>query len=294
MGIKNFTKFLKKYTPKSIKITKISDYKNKVIGIDANHFLYKLIFAIRARGYDIIHDNKKVTHLHALILKLYAFEKYNITPIFVYDGEPHYLKDEELKNRDEKRKEYINKLETKNNKTDDDKRKLYYLNTWLTQEEIDETQELIKLFGYTVINSKTEADITLAQLSKENKINYIVSDDPDILFFGGKNILKNFNISNKPILQLELKKILKESKLSFNDFIYYGILLGCDYCKNISVSPVKAYNMIINKDINKANLKDAYNYFTKQKKEKIIFENYKYNKNNLLDFIKKYKLKNIY
>ena len=47
MGIKNFMKITQKYSPKSIIYTKITDYKNKIMAIDANLMIYKMIFGIR-------------------------------------------------------------------------------------------------------------------------------------------------------------------------------------------------------------------------------------------------------
>ena len=86
MGIKNFTKILTKYASSSITFKKFSNYKNKSIGIDANLFIYQLVYAIRKNGYDIMNENIKVTHIFTLLKKLVAFKNNNINAIFVFDG----------------------------------------------------------------------------------------------------------------------------------------------------------------------------------------------------------------
>src|SRR3972149_1836217 len=82
MGIKNLIKLVKKYASNAIK---------------------------KQMGRDIISNDIIVTHIYAMFFKLIAFKKYNITPIFVFDGKPHYIKEKTLKQRDAIRDIYKNK-----------------------------------------------------------------------------------------------------------------------------------------------------------------------------------------
>src|SRR6202012_3385430 len=198
MGIKNFTKLIKKYAPKAIKSKKISDYKNKIIGIDSNLLIYKLVYAIRRNGYDLKNNDKIVTHVHALLAKLLAFRKYKITPIFVFDGFAPEIKYTALKQREIIKKKIIDKY--KGSKTKEGKRIYYYVKSDITSQEIEDCKNLINIFNYPIIDAPEEADAQLAELSKNKIIDYIASDDTDILLFGGKKILKNFSIAeNKNI-----------------------------------------------------------------------------------------------
>lgn len=86
MGIKNFMKIIHKYSTGSITYTKITDYKNKTIAIDMNLLIYKMIYAIRKNGYDLKNNDIIVTHIHAMLQKMFGFIKYKITPVFVFDG----------------------------------------------------------------------------------------------------------------------------------------------------------------------------------------------------------------
>src|SRR5438309_11975475 len=113
MGIKNLMKIIKKYAYQSIKTTKITDYQNKILGIDSNLMIYKVIFAIRKNGYDLKNDEIIVTHIHAILQKLVAFIKYNIIPIFVFDSMYPAIKEQTMKVR----KKFREFLEQKYNKS---------------------------------------------------------------------------------------------------------------------------------------------------------------------------------
>ena len=194
MGIKNFMKLIENHSPSSITYTNISFYTNKILGIDANLMIYKIVNAIRQNGYDIKNGDTIVTHIHTLLLKLIGFVKYNITPVFVFDGLAPQIKEETL----QKRRVIQQNIEKKYNEaTTDEEKKKYYLRYGISEQEINDCKQLITIFNYTIIDSIEEADSQLVELLNCNKIDYIVTDDMDILVFGGKNILKNFTISSK-------------------------------------------------------------------------------------------------
>lgn len=244
MGIKNLMVIIKRFSPNSISNKKINDYKNKILAIDANLMIYKMIFAIRKNGYDLKNDNTIVTHIYSLMLKLLGFVKYNITPIFVFDGMPPKIKEETLKKRD-KFKEIMQQKYYKA-VTQDEKKKYYFMKSNISYEEILDCKELIDIFGFTWIDSPEEADSQLAELSKKNKIDYIVTDDLDILIFGGKKILKNFTIAEKKKMQeIDLSVLLNELNFTQSQLIDLGILLGCDYCPATKgIGTIGAYNLM--------------------------------------------------
>jgi len=80
-------------------------------------------------------------------------------------------------------------------------------------------------------------------MSKNNLVDYILSEDMDILTFGSKNILKNFGKKNMFIINLQ--EILDEGNISMHQFIEICILLGCDYLDTIpSIGEKKSWNLI--------------------------------------------------
>jgi len=244
MGIKNLIKVINKYSPNAIKMKNIGDYDGKKLGIDANLMIYKVVYAIRKNGYDLKNNGIIVTHIHGILQKLVSFKKRKIKAIFVFDGIPPKLKENTMKNR--KKIKIALSLKYERAKSQDEKKRFYYHKSDINSDEIFDVMELIKIFGFPIIESKVEADITLAELSKQKKIDAVVTDDMDILVFGGGPVLKNFSINEKKKFQeISLKRLLKDSKLSQKQLIDISILIGCDYCpKAKDVGPVKAYKLI--------------------------------------------------
>jgi flap endonuclease-1 len=244
MGIKNLIKLIKKYAPDAIINKQITDYKGKVLAIDFNLMIYKMVYAIRMNGYDIKNNNINVTHIHALLQKIKAFIKYDIIPIFVFDGLPPTIKHNTL----DKRKEiwHTIKVKYKNAITHNEKNKFYFAKSDITQKEINDCINLLKIFNFTIIYSPQEADSQIAYLIKNGYADYAVSDDMDLLLFGCTKLLKNFTVSiKKPIQEINLIKLKKITNLSQSQLIDIGILLGCDYCPSIKgFGPITAYTKI--------------------------------------------------
>lgn len=242
MGIKNLIKLIQKYSPNSIEHKKIDAYKNKRIGIDINLLIYKMIYAIRLNGYDIKNDNIIVTHIYTFLQKVKGFKKYNIKPIFVFDGDMPTFKSNTL----EKRNNIGNILKQKydNATTDFERKKYYYMKSKITDREIDDIITLINIFGYKIIFPPYEADCQLAYLQKQGLIDYVASDDMDLLVFGSGVLLKNFTVSNtKYITEINLKQVLVDLKISYDQFVEICMLMGCDYYEQ-QFGPIKSYKMI--------------------------------------------------
>lgn len=265
MGIKNFMKIIQKYAPGAISLTKINKYKNKTIAFDANLLIYKMIYAIRLNGYDIKNDDTIITHIHAFLLKMKGFIKYSITPVFVFDGMPPSIKNDTLKQRNEfqkaMQKKYFSAV------TQDEQKKYYFMKSDISYQEITECVELINIFGYTVINAPEEADAQLVELLNNKKVDYVATDDMDILIFGGEKILKNFTISDaKKIQEINLNVIKTQTNLTHKKIIDLAILLGCDYCPSVKgIGTIGAYKYIqkygtIEKIIKNENIQLGYDF----------------------------------
>jgi len=312
MGIKNFMKIIYRYSPKSITYTKINEYQNKIIAIDMNLMIYKMIFSIRKNGYDLKNNNTIITHIHTTLQKINGFMKYNITPVFVFDGMAPQIKKSTL----DKRKEFQALMQQKYYKavTQDEKKKYYFMKSNITYQEIVDVMELIKLFGYTIIEAQEEADSQLANLIKNKKVDYIATDDMDILVFGGNKILKNFTVSDKKKIQeINLNQFKKDTKLNQKQIVDLAILLGCDYCPTMKgIGTIGAYNYIqkygdIETIIKKEKIKLAYDYHDARTyfinppvidSKNIKINQMKIDKKGLINYLKKFnyndeKIKNI-
>jgi flap endonuclease-1 len=232
MGIKKLLKFLNSYD-NIINNKDISDYRDKKIAIDISLLIYQIIIGIKNTGSDITNNKgESVTHILGLFNKIIYLLKNHIIPIFIFDGKPSYLKNQTLYERKKLKKLYINKLK----ETTNENQKIKYLKktVTVTKKELDECKELLELMGIPYINAPEEADSQCAYMAKEGLVDAVYTDDMDILTFGSPIIIKNLiSLKNKPI-EINLNNILQKLNLSYDEFIDFCILLGCDYSNGIS------------------------------------------------------------
>jgi flap endonuclease-1 len=326
MGIKNLFKVLIDKTPNAIENINISQIKNKIVGIDTSIILYQYIIALKSTGKEFVDlNNKSTVHIMGILVKTLSYLKMNIIPVYVFDGKPSNLKLNLLNDRHKIKQNALNKLielEKNNNYNNDDKIKLLKQSVSISHNEMLEAAEIVELLGVPYIFASEEADSQLAYLSKNNLIDYVVSEDMDILTFGSKNIIKKFGKKNMCIIHL--KEIFKQGNITQEQFIDICILLGCDYTETINGigykkawDIIKEYNtidkLILNhKKIIESKYKlpdnfrynEAREYFTNprhikvskeelelktpqlDKLKKLLINKYNFNKNNINNMIK--------
>jgi flap endonuclease-1 len=232
MGIKKLLKFLNNYDNLT-NYKNISDYKGHKIAIDISLLIYQIIIGSRNSGSDIINNKgESVTHILGLFNKIIFLLKNDIIPVFIFDGKPSKLKNQTLHDRKKTKLMYAHKLKEVTNETD----RIKYLKktVYIGKKELNECRELLDMMGIPYINAPEEADSQCAYLAKEGLVDAVYSDDMDILTFGSPIIIKNLiSFKNKPI-ELNLNNILEKLNLSYDEFIDFCILLGCDYSNGIS------------------------------------------------------------
>ena len=85
MGIKGLNRYLRNNCSKGINIKNLSELCDKTITIDISIYLYK--FSI---------DNEVIESFYSMIVLL---KKYNIKPLFIFDGVPLNIKEITLNKR---------------------------------------------------------------------------------------------------------------------------------------------------------------------------------------------------
>jgi len=288
MGILSLYSFIKKFVPDSISEIKIYQCYGLTLAIDANFLIHKSVSAIRTHiGKEIVLNEKNITHIYAILLKLLGFKKYKINAIFIFDSEPLILKQQTLK----KRKKNIDIIRKKYKSFDEYRKKIYYHTiTQISKKQYNEIKKLISYFGFTIINAPNEADKYCAYLSKHDIVDAIVTDDLDVLAFGGKNVIKNFSIDHRKQMQIiNLQTILNSLNININEFVKLCIALGTDY--NEKIKGIKKKNII---NFVKKNKFEQYSeikkYFLYDDKEKPKIKKNKIDKKKLFNFLEKYSL----
>jgi 5'-3' exonuclease len=102
-----------------------------------------------------------------------------------------------------------------------------------SQKQVQDILYFFELLGVPVIRENEEADFILAKLSAANKIDYILSDDSDVLAFGAKRVLKNFSIKEEKCELYDMDSILANLGVPMQKFVDICILCGCDYTTKI-------------------------------------------------------------
>ena len=254
MGIKNLMKVLNDHTPDSIQNIKTSDLNGKKIAIDTSITLYQYITAIRSSGDDLKGpDGKSTSHIQGILSKTLYYLKLGIIPIHVFDGKPPKLKMKILNDRSKIKKEAISRLIEIEEKAliapldaelEDEKIKLLKQSVSISRNEMIQAYEIVALLGVPCIFAPEEADSQCAYLSKNNLVDFVASEDMDLLTFGSKKIIRNF--LKKGMFIVELDKILSDGDITMEQFIDICILLGCDYTDTIEgIGVKKAWDLIV-------------------------------------------------
>ena len=278
MGIPNLLRILKQISTKQ----SLSAYKGKKAGIDGYTWLHRSLYCI---GEGILQNPIDITKcINYFTKKLQLLLKNDITPIFVFDGDKLPMKINEEDKREIKRKEYEKEAENMlkmNNIYGAIYKKIESFD--VTPEFAYEFMKILKNYNIEYYVAPYEADAQLAYLSNINYIDFIITEDSDLLAYGCKCVLfKLGTLKNEPIdvgeeiLWDNIKncKEIKFKNFSKDKFLSFCILCGCDYLKIIGVGP-KLSNEALNKF-------DDYNKFL----------GYVFNKNciqgSMIETIKKY------
>ena len=248
MGIKFLNRFIQSQCHTSVKHIHLSELNNKKIVVDTSIYLYRFVA-----------DN---TLLENFYLMISIFRKYNIIPLFVFDGKPPKEKQELLKKRRLDKQLAENKyndlkLGLENINTETEKKELMNkLDTLkkdfvkITHTDIENVKLLLQAYGISYLDAPGEADKLCAKMVCKNKAHACLSEDMDLFVYGCPRVLRYLSLLKKNVILYDMKGILSELKLSMDEFKYICIVSGTDY--NI-------YN-------DKNNLYQSLKYFKKYKK----------------------------
>jgi hypothetical protein len=225
MGIRNLNRFLIDNTSHhSIRKVGLQLFENKIVAIDTSIYLYKFI-----------EKNALIENMYLLITIL---RKYNIVPLFIFDGKPPKEKKELLEKRRLEKKEAEKKFnELKSQLVDGDinedivaemeilKKKFIRLK----DTDIASAKHLMDAYGVHYIESCGEADQLCAYLVKYNYASACISDDMDMFLYGCPQVLRHLSLLNHTAIMYDTKEILNNLDLTQNEFNQIMILSGTDY-----------------------------------------------------------------
>ncbi|TFG14754.1 MAG: flap endonuclease-1 [Promethearchaeota archaeon] len=231
---------------------------SKRIAIDAFNTIYQFLAIIRQRDGTPLKDyqGNVTSHLSGIFYRTINFVENNIKPIYVFDGEPPELKIETIKERKKIKEEAKVKM-VKAQEAEDYKeaRKFAQQTSKLTGDMIEECKKLIEYMGIPVIQANSEGEAQSAYLVEKGDAWACASQDYDTLLFGGERLVRNFAVSRSKkvkdttitldIEYISLQKLLDHLKISREQLVEMGILIGTDFFEGIpGIGQHKALDLI--------------------------------------------------
>lgn len=228
MGIKYLNRFLQENCKGAIKKISLNELSGKKIVIDTSIYMYRYL------GENALLEN--------IYLMIGILRKYNIVPLFIFDGKPPKEKEELLKERkknkkiaEEKYKDLKNKLdneevkEVEKEKIEEDMNQLKKEFIRLHHTDIENVKILMQSLGVSYIDAPGEADKLCAKIVNKNLAYACLSEDMDMFVYGCKRVLRYLSLLNKTVIIYEMKDILIELDMNFNDFKTICVISGTDY-----------------------------------------------------------------
>ena len=272
MGIKGLKKILKKhgYEGEEEKPKKFfKQISNSTVAIDTSIYLYRYNNIFREQ------------FLEGFIRQIKLFLENDINPIYVLDGKPTMEKEcliEKRKENYQKKKESIKRLEMEvlNDFDEVSHEKVKELekkkaaNICITDEMIDNLKFLFDSLGVYYYEYDGEADLFCRYLFEHKLIDYVITEDMDLLTHGCEKVITGFNTSVKKMVIYNQEDILQTLEMTRPEFIDLCILLGSDYTGTpMGIGPVGAYNGIKKHSSIEEMIKN-------NKSQKVSFDGFKY------------------
>jgi hypothetical protein len=176
-----------------------------------------------------------------MYLLITIFKYYNITPIFVFDGKPPDEKKQILKKRlidkiiaEKKYNELKEKINTivdmkdkKELEVEIDSLKKQFIR--IKDSDIKSVKELMDYCNVVYYDAPGEADQLCAKLVIDKKAWACLSDDMDMFVYGCTRVIRHISLLNHTVIFYNINGILRELKMSMNDFREIMVISGTDY-----------------------------------------------------------------
>jgi flap endonuclease-1 len=217
----------------------------KSIAIDAFNTLYQFLSIIRDRetGEPLRDSKGRITsHLSGLFYRTARLLEAGVKPVFVFDGKPPAFKFETSQERRRIREEAEEKWKKALAAGDAEAVRTYsQAAVRLTDDMIAQSKQLLGLMGIPCVQAPSEGEAQAACMAQQGVVWASGSQDWDSLLFGAPRLIRNLTVTGRrkvprkeqyievvPEL-VELDRVLSNLKLTREQLIMLGILVGTDY-----------------------------------------------------------------
>lgn len=240
--------------------TTMADYAGKRVAFDAWNVLYQFLSSIRGPDGQPLKDKEgRVTsHLAGTLYRTSALIEAGIKPIFVFDGPPHRLKLETLRERSERKEkaqaDYDKAIEEGDLAT---ARAKAQQTSRLTVPTVEQATALLRTLGIPVLQAPGEGEAQAAWMAQQGLVHAACSQDYDAMLFGSPRLVRNLSVGGRRKLpgkmvwvevepeEIGLAESLAGSGLTREQLIDVALLVGTDFHPGITgIGPKKAVALI--------------------------------------------------
>jgi 5'-3' exonuclease len=204
----------------------------KVIVIDVSIYIYKYLA-----------QNALQENFYQMIT---LFRKYNIKPLFVFDGKPPPEKMDLLQKRHLMKIDAESKYKTLNDELSNvedeelrenilqDMEQLRKQFIRVKEKDINSIKEIMDAYGVMYYNAQGEADKTCAVIQQTKQFDCFgcLSDDMDMFVYGCSFVIRHLSLVNETVLIYNKNEIMNDLNMTFPIFKQVAILSGTDYNSN--------------------------------------------------------------
>ncbi|MFQ6088084.1 MAG: flap endonuclease-1 [Candidatus Methanofastidiosia archaeon] len=241
-------------------VIEFSRLRGKTISIDALNTLYQFLAIIRQRDGEPLKDSKgRVTsHLSGLFYRTINLIEEGIKPVYVFDGEPPKLKRKTIKRREEEKRKARDEMErAREEGRIEDVRRFASRTLFLKEDMIRDSKELLECMGVPHVQAPSEGEAQASFMTERGDTYAAASQDFDSLLFNTPRLVRNLTITGRRKLPrkniyvtvepefISLERELQNLKISREELIEIGILIGTDYNEGVSgIGPKKALKIV--------------------------------------------------
>jgi len=215
----------------------LADLSGSVVAVDAHNWLYRyLTTTVRWTNDDIYTtaDGEEVANLVGIVQGLPKFFEHDLTPVFVFDGAPTDLKDDEIERRREERERREDQLEAAREEGDAlEVARLESQTQRLTPTIQETSRDLLELLDVPVVEAPAEGEAQAAVMARRGEVDYAGTEDYDALLFGAPYTLRQLTSDGDPEL-MDFEATLAEHDISWEQLVDAAILMGTDFNEGVS------------------------------------------------------------
>lgn len=238
----------------------LQSLSGRIIAIDAFNIIYQFLASIRQEdGTPLMDFSGNITaHLSGLFYRNCRLLENGMKPVYVFDGKAHSFKRQVQSERAEIKKQAEKKWkEALEQERYQDAKKYAQATSRLTPEMVDECKDLLDRLGVPWVQAPSEGEAQAAAMVQKGLAYATASQDYDALMFGSRFLVRNLSITGRrkvprqdryilvePEL-IDLKESLSSLKMTREQLIFMGILLGTDFNKGVKrVGPKTAFKIV--------------------------------------------------